>query len=178
MRQAIRFLLLGLFTTTTMYAQQATAGKFTVTSSAFAAGAEIPATYTCKGEDVSPPLQWSGAPPNTASFAIVMDDPDAPSGTWVHWVIWNIPATAQSLPAGVAKDGQLPEGARQGRNSFGKVGYNGPCPPAGQTHRYFLRLYALDGTLNMMAGAPRAQVDGAIQGHILAQTEYMGTFHK
>jgi len=147
-------------------------------SSGFAAGAAIPSQYTCKGSDVSPALAWSGAPPNTASFALIMDDPDAPAGTWVHWVMWNIPASTHSLPEGVAKREQLEDGARQGRNSFGKVGYGGPCPPAGQTHRYFFRLYALDTKLDLAAGAQRSALDSAMQGHVLAQSEYMGTFHK
>jgi Raf kinase inhibitor-like YbhB/YbcL family protein len=178
MRQLLRLALIVLLGASALVAQQPPSGKFTLTSSAFASGATIPNKYTCKGEDISPALQWSGSPPNTAVFAIVMDDPDAPAGTWVHWVIWNIPATAQSLPEGVAKSAQLPDGARQGRNSFGKIGYNGPCPPSGQTHRYFFRIYALDGKANMMAGSPSAQLEGAMQGHILAQSEYMGTFHK
>jgi Raf kinase inhibitor-like YbhB/YbcL family protein len=178
MRQLLRLALIVLLGGSAMVAQQQASGKFTLTSSAFASGATIPNQYTCKGEDPSPALQWSGAPPKTAAFAIIMDDPDAPAGTWVHWLIWNIPATAQSLPDGVGKTGQLPDGARQGRNSFGKLGYSGPCPPPGQTHRYFFRIYALDGTANMMAGSPRAQLDAAMQGHILAQSEYMGTFHR
>ena len=113
-----------------------------------------------------------------ASFALIMDDPDAPAGTWVHWVLWNLPANAQALPEGVPRREQLENGARQGRNSFHKGGYNGPCPPAGATHRYFFRLYALDGKLDLAAGASRAQLDEAMKGHMLAQAEYMGTFHK
>jgi len=151
---------------------------FSLTSSAFAAGAAIPAQYTCKGADTSPPLEWNGVPANTATFAIIMDDPDAPAGTWVHWVLWNLPANAHSLPEGVPKREQLDDGARQGRNSFRKAGYNGPCPPAGATHRYFFRLYALDAKLDLAAGASRSQLDEAMKGHVLAETEYMGTFHK
>ena len=128
------------------FAQQAkpsgggAATAFTLTSSAFAPGAAIPEQYSCKGADTSPALEWSGAPANVASFALIMDDPDAPGGTWVHWVLWNLPATAQSLPQGVPKREQLDNGARQGKNSFRKIGYNGPCPPAGATHRYFFRV--------------------------------------
>ncbi len=150
----------------------------TLTSSAFASGATIPNQYTCKGEDVSPPLAWSGAPAHASSYALIMDDPDAPSGTWVHWVVWNIPATAHLLPEGVPKREELDDGTRQGRNSFRKVGYNGPCPPEGQTHRYFFRLYALDTKLKLSSGANREEVDEAMKGHVLAQSEYMGTFHK
>ena len=152
--------------------------SLTVTTSAFEAGAAIPAQYTCKGADVSPALNWSGAPAHTASFAIIMDDPDAPAGTWVHWVMWDIPQTTHALSQGVAKREQLPDGSRQGRNSFGKVGYNGPCPPAGQTHRYFFRVYALDMKLELGAHADRGALDAAMNGHVLAQGEYMGTFHK
>ncbi|HTV64153.1 MAG TPA: YbhB/YbcL family Raf kinase inhibitor-like protein [Bryocella sp.] len=149
-----------------------------LTSSAFAAGAEIPEKYSCKGEDLSPALAWSGAPEKTAAWAIVMDDPDAPAGDWVHWVMWNLPASARSLPEGIARREQPEDGAAQGRNSFGKTGYNGPCPPLGQTHRYFFRLYALDQKLDLAPGASRSQLDTAMKGHVLAQAEYMGKFHR
>jgi len=149
-----------------------------VTSSAFAPWMHIPEQYTCKGEDLSPALEWSGAPANAASFAVIMDDPDAPRGTWVHWVMWNIPASAPRLSQGVLKQDQLSDGARQGRNSDGNVGYNGPCPPMGQTHRYFFRVYALDTKLELEAGAERSQLDAAMKGHVLAQGEYVGKFHK
>ncbi len=151
---------------------------FKLSSSAFAAGSEIPRQYSCKGADTSPAVSWSGAPAKTAAFALIVDDPDAPHGTWVHWVLWNVPASAQGLPEGVPKHDSQPDGSLQGRNSDGKVGYNGPCPPSGQTHRYFFRLYALNGRLDLAPGADRSSLDAAMQGHILAQTEYMGTFHK
>jgi len=150
----------------------------TLTSSAFGAGATIPQQYTCKGADESPALEWSGSPAKAATFAMIMDDPDAPAGTWVHWVLWNVPAAAHSLAQGVPKREQLDDGSVQGQNSFKKVGYNGPCPPAGQTHRYFFRLYALDAKLSLAAGASRDQLDAAMKGHVLGQAEYMGTFHK
>ena len=149
-----------------------------LTSTAFHAGAEIPRQFTCKGADLSPALQWSGAPQHAASSALVMDDPDAPAGTWVHWVLWNLPPASNSLHEGLPQREQLDDGSRQGRNSFGKVGYNGPCPPAGQTHRYFFRLYALDSKLDLSSGATRSDLDAAMKGHVLAQGEYMGTFHK
>jgi Raf kinase inhibitor-like YbhB/YbcL family protein len=152
--------------------------NFALISSAFAAGAEIPKQYSCKGADTSPPLTWTGAPANAAGFALIVDDPDAPHGTWVHWVLWNLPASAHALPEGVPKRDQLEDGSRQGRNSDRKTGYNGPCPPGGQTHRYFFRLYALDGKLDLAPGAARADLDAAMKGHVLAQAEYMGTFHK
>jgi len=150
----------------------------TLTSSAFGAGAAIPQHFTCKGADASPALEWSGSPAHAASFAMIMDDPDAPAGTWVHWVLWNVAAVAHSLPQDVPGREQLDDGARQGKNSFGKIGYNGPCPPAGQTHRYYFRLYALDTKLSLPAGASRDQLDAAMKGHVLVQAEYMGTFHK
>jgi len=151
---------------------------FTLTSSAFASGAEIPQAYTCKGADYSPALEWTGAPAKTATFALIMDDPDAPAGTWVHWVLWDLPAAAHALPQGIPKREQLEDGSRQGRNSFKKIGYNGPCPPGGQTHRYFFRLFALDGKLDVAAGASSGQLDTAMQGHVLGKAEYMGTFHR
>lgn len=152
--------------------------SLTVTTSAFESGAAIPAEYTCKGADVSPALNWTGAPARTASFVVIMDDPDAPAGTWVHWVMWNVPESTHSLSQAVPKQEQFPDGSRQGRNSFGKIGYNGPCPPAGQTHRYFFRVYALDTKLELAAGADRAALGDAMGGHVLAKSEYMGTFHK
>lgn len=179
MERTFRVTLLLSLSVATLIAQgRGGAHMFKLTSSAFATGTEIPRQYTCKGEDVSPVFEWSGAPQNTATFAIIMDDPDAPGGTWVHWVMWNIPGTAQSLPEGIARHEQLDDGGRQGRNSFRKVGYNGPCPPPGQTHRYFFRIYALDQKLDLPAGATRSQLDDAMKGHLLAEAEYMGTFHR
>lgn len=176
--------LLTMTVTTAAFAQQGqsapggTAMGFTLTSSAFSSGGEIPQQYTCKGPDNSPALQWSGAPAKTASFALIMDDPDAPAGTWVHWVMWDLPAGAHSLPEGVSKRDQLDDGSRQGRSSFKKVGYNGPCPPGGATHHYYFRLYALDTKLDLPAGASRGQLDSVMKGHILAEADYMGTFHR
>ena len=151
---------------------------FVLSSPAFAAGGVIPTQYSCKGSDTSPPLNWSGAPAQTASFAMIVDDPDAPHGTWVHWVAWNFPSSTQALPEGEPRRQQLDDGASQGHNSDRKIGYSGPCPPGGQTHRYFFRLYALDSKLTLPAGADRASLDSAMKGHIVGQTEYMGTFHK
>ncbi|MGC2111458.1 MAG: YbhB/YbcL family Raf kinase inhibitor-like protein [Candidatus Korobacteraceae bacterium] len=154
------------------------AGTLALTSPAFGAGSEIPKQDSCKGADISPTLAWSGAPSRTVSFALIVDDPDAPHGTWVHWVLWNLPAATHALPEAEPKRAQLDDGSQQGQNSFHKIGYNGPCPPGGQTHRYFFRLYALDVKLNLPAGTDRAALDGATKGHVLAQTEYMGTFHQ
>ena len=151
---------------------------FTLTSSAFSSGAAIPKPYGCQGTDISPALAWSGHPAQTASFALIVDDPDAPVGTWVHWLIWNIPASEHQLAENVAKHDRLDSGAMQGRNDFKKIGYNGPCPPPGNTLRYFFRLYALDGQLTLSPGATRQELDAAMKGHILAETEYMGTFRR
>ena len=145
----------------------------TLRSSAFEAGKEIPSKHTCEGTDVAPQLSWSGAPEGTKSFALVMDDPDAPRGTWVHWVAVDLPPSATSLPEG----GALPSGARSGTNSWGRTGYGGPCPPSGH-HRYFFKLYALDTTLNQLAKATKEQLESAMKGHVLAHAELMGTYQK
>ncbi len=146
-------------------------------SSAFKQGEMIPARYTCKGEDVSPPLSWNDAPQGTKTFALIADDPDAPMGTWVHWVIYNIPASVKSLPEGVAPERKLKDGTLQGLNDFRKIGYGGPCPPSG-VHRYFFKLYALDTKLDLPAGATKAELLNVMKGHILAQAELMGKFAK
>lgn len=149
-----------------------------LTSGAFQAGGGIPARYTCDGADVSPALAWSGTPAGTVTFALVADDPDAPGGTWVHWVLFNVPAAVTALPEGVAKAHE-PKGlggARQGRNDFRKVGYGGPCPPAGPAHRYFFRLYALDAVLPLRAGADRPALVAAMRGHVLGEASLMGTY--
>ena len=150
---------------------------FTLTSSAFAEGEPIPVRYTCQGEDVSPPLAWQNAPAATQSFALIVDDPDAPGRTWVHWIVYNLPAETHALPEGVTADTALPGNATQGRNSWGRNDYGGPCPPSG-THRYFFKLYALDGTLDLPAGASKEDVLRAMEGHILAEAQLMGTYHK
>ncbi|MEW6400493.1 MAG: YbhB/YbcL family Raf kinase inhibitor-like protein [Chloroflexota bacterium] len=147
-----------------------------LTSSAFTAGLPIPADYSCKGRDMSPALAWTEPPAGTQSFALIMDDPDAPMGTWVHWVIYNVPATARGLPEAVPTAGQLADGSVQGTTSAGTTGYHGPCPPSG-THRYFFKLYALDAVLS----TPVTDKDSllrAMEGHILDQAELMGTFSK
>lgn len=150
---------------------------FEIRSSAFKHGEPIPRRYTCDGDDVSPPLEWTDPPDGTKSFVLINDDPDAPAGTWVHWVLFNIPATARSLPEGVSDDREFPDGSRNGRNSWNRLGYGGPCPPSG-THRYFFKLYALDTVLDLPPGATKAQVLDAIEGHVLAQAELMGTYRR
>jgi len=160
---------------TTPSAPAAPAVSLSLTSPAFAHGQPIPARFTCDGEDVSPPLNWGEPPAGTRSFVLIMDDPDAPAGTWTHWVLFNLPAGARSLEEAVPALETLTSGARHGKNSWGKLGYGGPCPPAG-THRYFFRLYALDISLDLAPGAAKKDVQSAMQGHILAQGELMGTY--
>ena len=151
---------------------------FVIKSPAFAHGAEIPKKHTCQAEDVSPALEWTAPPPRTVSFALIMDDPDAPGGTWVHWVLWNLPPNAHQLPEAVAKQDQLNDGTRQGRNSFRKIGYNGPCPPSGKAHRYLFHLYVLDEKVDLAPGADSLSLQEAMKGHVLIQAEYMGTYRR
>jgi Raf kinase inhibitor-like YbhB/YbcL family protein len=150
--------------------------KIELTSSVFRNG-RIPSHYTCDGDDVSPPLAWNNIPPGTKSLALIADDPDAPNKTWVHWVIFNIPPFVDGLPEDVRHDGLLPNGACQGRNDFGRIGYGGPCPPSG-THRYFFKLFALDTLLDLEPGSSKDEVLEAMQGHILGQSELMGEYRR
>ena len=147
-------------------------------SSAFQNLGDIPRKHTCDGADVSPPLTWENPPPGTKAFALIADDPDAPVGTWVHWVIYDLPGDTKDLREGVATTETLPSGAKQGINDFGKVGYGGPCPPRGPAHRYFFKLYALDGATNLRARATKEQLLGAMKGHILAETQLMGKYKR
>ncbi len=149
-----------------------------IKSSAFKAQEKIPTKYTCDGADVSPPLNWTGIPEKTQSFALISDDPDAPVGTWVHWVIYDIPSETGDLPEGVAKKDALESGAKQGVNDFRKVGYGGPCPPPGPAHRYFFKLYALDAKLNLPSKATKRDVEKAMEGHILAKAELVGLYKR
>jgi Raf kinase inhibitor-like YbhB/YbcL family protein len=153
----------------------------TISSSAFSAGGSIPAKYTCEGRDQAPPLSWSGLPEGTKSLALIVDDPDAPDPkapkmTWVHWVLYNIPASARSLPEG-AKTGDLPGGTLEGKNDWKRFGYGGPCPPIGR-HRYFHKLYALDTLLPDLRGPTKAKLEKAMTGHVLASAELIGTYQK
>jgi len=144
----------------------------------FVSGSTIPKQFTCSGADNSPALAWVDPPAKTQSFALIAADPDAPIGTFVHWVIYDLPANLRALPQNVPKSEQSADGSRQGRNDFGNIGYNGPCPPPGKAHRYFFKLYALDTKLNLKSGASKKDVERAIEGHILAQGEYMGRFSR
>jgi len=152
--------------------------SFQIKSSAFENGKPIPVKYTGQGKDVSPPLEWSNPPAGTKSFAIINDDPDAPVGTWVHWVIYDIPANVTKLPENVPAKETLPDGSKQGLNDWGRVGYGGPMPPPGKPHRYFFKIYALDTVLNLKPRATKAELLKAMQGHILAQAELMGTYQR
>jgi Raf kinase inhibitor-like YbhB/YbcL family protein len=147
-----------------------------LTTAAFQNGGFIPTEFTCDGPDISPALAWTEPPAGTKSIAVIVDDPDAPACTWVHWVLYDLPGDARKLEEDTAKDRQLPSGARQGRNDFGKIGYNGPCPPKGGPHHYFFKLYALDRKTSLKAGASKAELERAMKGHILAEAELVGRF--
>lgn len=152
---------------------------FAIKTTAFSNGGEIPRKYTCSGENVSPALTWTETPPQARSLALICDDPDAPGGTWTHWIVWNIPAQASSLPEAVPTHQEtLTGGARQGRNDFGRIGYGGPCPPPGRPHRYFFRLYALGTVLDIKPGAARAELESAMNAHVVAKAEWMGLFKR
>jgi Raf kinase inhibitor-like YbhB/YbcL family protein len=148
-----------------------------ITSSAFEDGGMIPLKYTCDGADVSPPLQWDSVPEGTQSIALICDDPDAPMGTFVHWVLYDLPAGTSELPEDVPADATLDNGAKQGKSDFGRTGYGGPCPPGG-THRYFFKLYALDAPTGLSPGAKKADLLKAMKGHILAEGQLMGRYHR
>jgi hypothetical protein len=148
-----------------------------IESSAFAQGQPIPQKYTCEGADISPPLEWSGAPEGTKTFVVIADDPDAPAGTWVHWVLFNLRAGSHGLLEAVPT-GDLAAGGVQGRNDFGNIGYGGPCPPPGRPHRYFFKLYALDIELRVKTGATKKDIVAAMQGHVLTQAEVIGTYQR
>lgn len=149
-----------------------------ITSTAFKAGQSIPKPYTGDGADQSPPLQWSEAPAGAKSIALICDDPDAPRGTWVHWVLFNLPAQARDLEEAVPTTETLANGAKQGKNDFGNIGYGGPAPPRGKAHRYFFKLYALDVALDLPSGATKAQLEAAMKGHVLAEGQLMGTYQR
>ena len=148
-----------------------------VRSTAFEHGQPIPGRYTCDGEDLSPPLQWGLLPPGTVTLALIAEDPDAPRGTWVHWVMYNIPSEDLWLPEGVPPDSIQPDGSIQGLNDFRKIGYGGPCPPWG-THRYYFRLLALNTRLDLPPGITRDRLLSAMEGHVIARGELMGTYSR
>jgi len=147
---------------------------FELTSPAFEQGEAIPRRYTCEGEDLSPPLHWTVPPAATKSFVIIADDPDAPAGTWVHWVIYNLSLDLRGLTEGIPAKDHLPNGAIQGLNDFTRIGYGGPCPPPGKPHRYYFKLYALDVILDLKPRATKHQVWEACRGHIAAEAQRIG----
>ena len=148
-----------------------------LTSTAFKEGEAIPRQYTCDGVDISPPLEWTGVPKSAKTIALIADDPDAPSGRFVHWVLYNLPAENIGLVENVPATENVKGGGIQGKNGFEKIGYGGPCPPSG-THRYFFKIYALDNELPLKAGATKAEVEKAMQGHIVAQGQLMGRYSR
>jgi Raf kinase inhibitor-like YbhB/YbcL family protein len=150
--------------------------SFSMTSAAFRDGDTIPTRYTGDGEDVSPPLTWPEPPPEAKSFALIADDPDAPRGTWVHWVAYRIPAELRELNEALPKKPEAPNGILQGKNDFGKVGYNGPAPPPGKPHRYFFKLYALDFVPTARPGMTKQELLAAIEGHVIGEAQLMGTY--
>ncbi|MGA2606885.1 MAG: YbhB/YbcL family Raf kinase inhibitor-like protein [Terriglobia bacterium] len=158
--------------------QQAASSKIELKTTSFTPGGFIPKRFTCEAADVSPALAWTDPPLGTQSFAIIEDDPDAPSGTFVHWVVYDLPAAYRKLPEALSGNNQMLGGGRQGTNDFSRTGYSGPCPPPGRPHRYFIRLYAVDAILNLRPAASRKELDAAMKGHILAQAELMGRFQR
>jgi len=178
MKTGTKYLLVGAVLSAAFAVSPARRGPvfFQISTTAFSSAGTIPKKYTCDGPDVSPPLNWTEAPAATKSFALIADDPDAPVGTWVHWVVFNVPAIARQLSEGVKKEEQLADGTRQGRNDFRKIGYGGPCPPPGPPHRYYFKLYALDTMLNRKAGAAKQDVERAMQGHVVGETQLTGRY--
>ena len=149
-----------------------------IQSPAFADGGPIPRAHTCDGADLSPPLFWHDAPADTKSFAMVVDDPDAPAGTWVHWVVYGLPPAVTNLQSGLPAEAEItrPFSAKQGTNDFGRLGYGGPCPPPGPAHRYYFRLYALDTDIKLPPGATKAILLNSIKGHVLDEAEMVGMY--
>ncbi len=147
-----------------------------LSSSAFAPEGAIPKQFTCDGKDYSPALTWTDVPPEAKTLALIVDDPDSPGGTFIHWVVYNLPATARHLDPNVAEALAISGGGEQGRNSFGRKGYAGPCPPSGAAHHYHFRLYALDTSLKLQPGSGAAEVEAAMKGHVLASANFVGTY--
>jgi Raf kinase inhibitor-like YbhB/YbcL family protein len=166
------------FSQTQHPAPAAGATPFQIVSKSFPKEGNIPAKYTCSGSNVSPDVAWTGAPAATKAFALVLDDPDAPGGTFLHWLIFNIPGTVARLRPAIPKDPEMKDGTRQGKNDFDKLGYDGPCPPPGAPHRYVFHLYALSAPLNMKAGDTRRQLGMAMAGKVLAEAQLTGKFKR
>jgi Raf kinase inhibitor-like YbhB/YbcL family protein len=150
--------------------------SWAISSPSFSNGGNIPKKFTCDGPDLSPQLAWTEAPDKTKTLALLVDDPDAPVGNWNHWTMWNAPATLRGLPEGVSKNALLPDSTEQGINDFRKIGYNGPCPPAGKPHRYYFKLFALDTKLDLKPDSGKKELEAAMKGHVVVQAELMGTY--
>ena len=153
-------------------------GTMQLIGTAFSEGQSIPVKHTCDGENTSPPMKWSGVPPNAKSLVLIADDPDAPVGTWTHWVLYDLPTSVTELAEGQPKGQYLPGGAKQGLNDFKHLGYGGPCPPAGKAHRYYFKLYALDTVLQLKPGGTKKEIERAMENHTLAQGQLMGTYKR
>ena len=147
-------------------------------SRAFENGGTIPDRFSCEGDDVSPPLSWTGVPPAAEALALICEDPDAPLKTFTHWVLYDLPAHASGLPEGISKNPVVIGEAKQGTNSYGRLGYDGPCPPTGPFHRYFFKLYALDRPLHLKNGAHKKELENAMEGHVLAEAQMVGRYRK
>jgi Raf kinase inhibitor-like YbhB/YbcL family protein len=158
--------------------QGSSLGGFSVRAEAFNPGADIPRKFSCQGSDISPALVWTDPPAATQSLVLIVDDPDASAGTWVHWVLYDLPSSTRRLSEALRPTAEVAGGGRQGANDFGKTGYGGPCPPPGKPHRYFFKLYALDSKLNLKAGATKPDVEEAMKGHVLAKAEVMGRYRR
>ncbi len=152
--------------------------SLSISSAAFSEGTRIPVQYTCEGKDISPPLSWNDVPEGTKSFVLICDDPDAPMGTWDHWLIYNIPGDSAGLAEGIQTDESLTDGSKHGLNSWKNTNYGGPCPPPGNPHRYFFKLYALDTMLSLTGEVNKNSLENAMQKHILAEAQLMGTFSR
>ena len=170
--------LLGLTMIGSVAAEKAGKDQMQLTSAGFNEGTAIPAKYTCDAKNVSPPLKWNGVPAGAKSLALIVDDPDAPAGTWVHWVLYDLPPTTRELAEDVPKSQYVAGGAKQGLNDFRHLGYGGPCPPHGKPHRYFFKLYALDAVLDLKPGLTKKDLESAMEKHILARAELMGTYQR
>src|SRR5262245_61331495 len=153
-------------------------GNLQLTSTAFTDGKPIPAQFACDGKNISPPLQWTGAPAETKTFVLIADDPDAPGGVWAHWVVYDLPSTVTTLAEGVPQSQPVGGDGKQGVNDFKKPGYGGPCPPPGKAHRYMFKLYALDGAIGLKPGATKKQVEAAMAKHVIGQAQLMGTYQR
>ena len=181
MKNAVSYLIVVLILSSPLAGNTETKGgkdmKINVGSTVFTEGGMIPRQYTCDGEDISPPLSWSGIPKGTKSIAIIADDPDAPGGTWVHWLVYNLPPDLKGLPENVPAQKALADGGIQGMTDFRRIGYGGPCPPSG-THRYFFKVYAIDTMLNLDPGAIKKRLLLSMEGHLLAEGELMGKYKR